>query len=135
MNEEEATETKADEPPRAEDVPRDNPPSKKEVQGKPAQKVRHKKINSRKKVGKQACTIIVTVPTKSEEIKDVGATAKRRRGRPKKTPGTNPSDPRKGSVLDPGKGVCADPRGGDTTLGAGGPGPPMGHYGTNAELY
>jgi hypothetical protein len=135
VNEEEATETKADEPPRAEDVPRDNPPSKKEVQGKPAQKVRHKKINSRKKVGKQACTIIVTVPTKSEEIKDVGATAKRRRGRPKKTPGTNPSDPRKGSVLDPGKGVCADPRGGDTTLGAGGPGPPMGHYGTNAELY
>jgi hypothetical protein len=30
---------------------------------------------------------------------------------------------RKLSVLDPGKGVCADPRGGDATLGAGGPGP------------
>ncbi len=29
-------------------------------------------------------------------------------------------------VLDPGKGVCADPRGRDATLGAGGPGPPMG---------
>ncbi len=29
-------------------------------------------------------------------------------------------------VLDPGKGVCADPRGGGATLGAGGPGPPMG---------
>jgi hypothetical protein len=29
-------------------------------------------------------------------------------------------------VLDPGKGVCADPRGGDATLGVGGPGPPMG---------
>ncbi len=30
------------------------------------------------------------------------------------------------SVLDPGKGICADPRRGDATLGAGGPGPPMG---------
>jgi hypothetical protein len=30
-------------------------------------------------------------------------------------------------VLDPGKGVCADPRRGDTTLGVGGPGPPMGN--------
>jgi hypothetical protein len=29
-------------------------------------------------------------------------------------------------VLDPGKGVCADPRGRDATLGEGGPGPPMG---------
>ncbi len=29
-------------------------------------------------------------------------------------------------VLDPGKGVCADPRGGDATLGVGGPGPPKG---------
>ncbi len=29
-------------------------------------------------------------------------------------------------VLDPGKGVCADPRGGDATLGEGGPGHPMG---------
>ncbi len=32
----------------------------------------------------------------------------------------------KGTVLDPGKGVSADPRGGDATLGVGGPGPPMG---------
>jgi hypothetical protein len=31
-----------------------------------------------------------------------------------------------GSVLDPGKGVCADPVGRDATLGAGGPGPPVG---------
>ncbi len=30
------------------------------------------------------------------------------------------------SVLDPGKRVCADPRGGDATLGAGDPGPPIG---------
>jgi hypothetical protein len=29
------------------------------------------------------------------------------------------------TVLDPGKGVCVDPRGVDATLGAGGPGPPM----------
>jgi hypothetical protein len=37
-----------------------------------------------------------------------------------------PPDPRKGSVLDPGKGVCADPVGRDATLGVGGPGPPVG---------
>ncbi len=55
------------------------------------------------------------------------ATAKRKRGRPKKTQGTNSSDPHKGSVLDPGKGVCADPRRGDAILGVGGPGPPMGN--------
>jgi hypothetical protein len=30
------------------------------------------------------------------------------------------------SVLDPGKGVCADPVGRDATLGVGGPGPPAG---------
>jgi hypothetical protein len=33
----------------------------------------------------------------------------RKRGRPRKTPGTDLPDPRKGSVPDPGKGVCADP--------------------------
>ncbi len=32
----------------------------------------------------------------------------------------------RGPVVDPGEGVCADPRRGDTTLGVGGPGPPMG---------
>jgi hypothetical protein len=31
-----------------------------------------------------------------------------------------------GPVLDPGKGVCADPRRGDAILGVGGPRPPMG---------
>ncbi len=30
------------------------------------------------------------------------------------------------TVLDPGKGVCADPVGRDATLGVGGPGPPVG---------
>ncbi len=30
------------------------------------------------------------------------------------------------AVLDPGKGVCADPRRGDAILGVGGPGPPKG---------
>jgi hypothetical protein len=29
-------------------------------------------------------------------------------------------------VLDPERGVCADPVGGDATLGVGGPGPPVG---------
>jgi hypothetical protein len=32
-------------------------------------------------------------------------------------------DPRKGSVLDSGKGVCADPVNGGAILGKGGPGP------------
>ncbi len=32
---------------------------------------------------------------------------------------------RAASVLDPEKGVCADPVGGDATLGVGGPGPPV----------
>ncbi len=33
---------------------------------------------------------------------------------------------KKRPVLDPGKGVCANPRRGDATLGVGGPRPPMG---------
>ncbi len=32
----------------------------------------------------------------------------------------------RGLALDPGKGVCVDPVGRDATLGAGGPGPPVG---------
>jgi hypothetical protein len=55
----------------------------------------------------------------------VGA-AKRRRGRQRKAPGTEPPDPRKGSVLDPKKGVSADPVGRDAILGVEGPGPPVG---------
>jgi hypothetical protein len=123
VNKAEAEETKSDEPSQAEDISKDNPQGKREVKGKPAQKVKHKKINSRKKIGKQACTIIIAVPRENEEIKDIGVTARRKRGRPRKTPGTNPLDLRKGSVLDPGKGVCSDPRGWDATLGARGPGP------------
>ncbi len=56
---------------------------------------------------------------------DVGA-AKRRRGRHRKAPGTEPPDPRKGSVLDPKKGVCTDPVGRYAILGVEGPGPPVG---------
>jgi hypothetical protein len=122
----EAEETKSNNPSQAEGIPEDNPQGKREIKGKPAQKIKHKKINSRKKLGKQTRTIVVTVPREKEEIKDIGVTAKRKRGRPRKALGTEPPDPRKGSVLDPGKGVCADPRGRDATLGEGGPGPPVG---------
>jgi hypothetical protein len=47
----------------------------------------------------------------------------KKRGRPRKIPGTDPPDPRKGSVLDPGKGVCADPVNGGAILGKWGPEP------------
>ncbi len=126
VDEKEAQETKANEPLQAGDITKDNPSSKKEVKEKPVQKIKHKKIKPRKKARKQTRTIVVTVPAKSEEIKDVRATAKRKRGRPKKIQGTDSSDPRKGSVLDPWKGVCVDPTRGDAILGVGGPGPPMG---------
>ncbi len=109
-------------PPQAKDIPEDKPQSKIEAKEKPTQKVKHKEINSRKKLGRQTRTIVVVVPKEEEEIKDVGAT-RRRRGRPRKAPGIGPPDQRKGSVLDPGKGVCADPVGRDATLGVGGPGP------------
>jgi hypothetical protein len=89
----EAEETKSDEPSQAEDVPKGNPQGKKEVKGKPIQKVKHNKIYTRKKTGKQALTIIIAVPRENEEIKDRGATARRKRGRPRKTPGTTPLDP------------------------------------------
>jgi hypothetical protein len=126
VNKTEAEETKSNRPSQAENVKKDDLQGKKEVKGEPTQKVKHKKINSRKKTGKQARTMIIAVPREDEEIKDIGATARQKRGRPRKSPETRPLDPRKGSVLDPGKGVCADPRGGDATLGVGGPGPPMG---------
>jgi hypothetical protein len=88
--------------------------------------VKYKKVISRKKAGKQARTITVSVPKEEEEIMDVGMRPKKR-GRPKKTPGTDPPDPRKGSVLDPGKGVCADPVKGGAILGKGGPDPQGGN--------
>jgi hypothetical protein len=82
--------------------------------------VRYKKVISRKKAGKQARTIIVSVPKEEEEMVDVGARP-RKRGRPRKAPGMDPPDPRKGSVSDPDEGVCADPVNGGAILGRGGP--------------
>jgi hypothetical protein len=77
------------------------------------------------KAGEQTRAIVVTVPKEEEEIVDVRA-VKRKRGRPRKTPGTEPLDPRKGSVLDPGEGVCADPVERAAILEVKGPGPPAG---------
>ncbi len=81
-----------------------------------------KKVISRKKAGKQARTIIVTMPKEEAEIMDVGARPKKR-GRPRKAPSVDPPDPHRGSVLDPGKGVCADPVNGGAILEKGGPDP------------
>jgi hypothetical protein len=81
---------------------------KKKVQGKRVPTGKYKKVNSQKKPEKQTRAIAVTVPNKKEEIVSPVA-EKRKRGRPRKTPGTEPLDPRKGSVPDPGKGVCANP--------------------------
>ncbi len=78
--------------------------------------VKYKKVISRKKAGKQARTIVVTMPKEEAEIADVGARPKKR-GRPRKTPNVDPLDPHKGSVLDPEKGVCADPVDRDAILG------------------
>ncbi len=64
----------------------------------------------------------MTMPKEEAEIVDVGVRPKKR-GRPRKTPGMDPPDPRKGSVLDPGKGVCADPVNASAILGKGGPDP------------
>jgi hypothetical protein len=113
------------EPPQAGDTPENNPQVKRGAKERLTQKVKHKKVNSRRKLGKQTRTIIVAVPKEEEEIKDIGV-AKRRRGKPRKTPETGPPGPRKGSVLDPEKGVCADPVGRDATLGVGGLEPPVG---------
>ncbi len=90
--------------------------------GRPKMAVKYKKVISRKKAGKQARTIVVSVPKEEEEMVDVGARLKKR-GRPRKVPCVDPLDPRKGSVVDPGKGVCADPVNGGAILGKGGTGP------------
>jgi hypothetical protein len=97
-----------------------------EKQEKPKVAVKYKKVISRKKAGEQARTIIVLVPEEEEEMVDVGMKQKKR-GRPRKTPGTDPSDPRKGSVPDPGKGVCTDPVNGGAILRKGGPDPQGGN--------
>jgi hypothetical protein len=79
-------------------------------------------VISRKKAGKQARTIIVTMPKEEAEMVDIGVRPKRR-GRPRKTPNVDPPDPHKGSALYPGKGVCADPVNEGAILGRGGPSP------------
>ncbi len=85
-----------------------------------------KKVTSRKKAGKQTRTIIVSVPRGEEEMVNV-RTRPKKRGRPKKAPNVDPLDPRKGSVADPGKGVCADPVNRDAILGKGGTSPKGGN--------
>ncbi len=87
---------------------------------RPGATVKYKKVISRKKAGKQARTIVVSVPKEEEEMVDVGVRPKKR-GRPRKALSVDPPDPRKGSVLDPGEGVCADPVNGGAILGKGGP--------------
>jgi hypothetical protein len=67
-------------------------------EGKPNKKVRYKKIQPRKKAIRQIRPIIVPVPAEDEEIRDVGATARRKRGRPRKPKRANSPDPHKGSV-------------------------------------
>ncbi len=84
--------------------------------------IKFRKVISRKKAGKQARTIIVTLPKEEAEMVDIGARPKKR-GRPRKNPNVDPLDPHKGSVLYPGKGVCADPVNGGAILGKGGPNP------------
>jgi hypothetical protein len=84
--------------------------------------IKCKKVISRKKAGKQARTIIVTMPKEEAEMVDIGARPKKR-GRPRKTPNVVLPDPHKGSVSDHGKGVCADPVNGGAILGKGGPDP------------
>ncbi len=84
---------------------------------KPA--IKFKRVISRKKAGKQARTIVVTMPKEEAEMVDLGARPKKR-GRPRKTPNVDPPDPHKGSVLDPKKGVCADPVDGSPFWGEGG---------------
>ncbi len=84
--------------------------------------IKLKKVISRKKAGKQARTIVVTMLKEEAEMVDIGARPKKR-GRPRKTPNVDPPDPHKGSVLDPEKGVCAYPVDGGAILGRGGPDP------------
>jgi hypothetical protein len=104
------------------------PQPTKEKQKEPKVAVKYKKVIYRKKAGERARTIIVSLPKEEEEIVDVGVRRKKR-GRPKKTPETDPPDPCKGSVPDPSKGVCADPVNGAAILGKEGPDPQGGNKG------
>jgi hypothetical protein len=69
------------------------PQPKGKVQGKPTLAIKCKKVSSLKKAGEQTRTIVVTVPMEEEEMVDVRA-VKRKRGRPRKVPGTEPLDQR-----------------------------------------
>ncbi len=101
------------------------PRPKERAQKRPTLVVKCKKISSRKKAGEPTRTIIIKVPQGEEEMVDVRA-VKRKRGRPKKAPGTEPLDLRKGSAPNPGEGVCADPVDRDAILEVKGRGPPSG---------
>ncbi len=81
--------------------------------------LRLRKVISRKKAGKQTRAIIVTTPKEEAEIVDLKARPKKR-GRPRKSPDVDPLGPHKGNVLDPEKGVCADPVDEGAILGKGG---------------
>ncbi len=115
---EEAGATEAEKGPPQEGPQETTPQPAKERQKEPKAVVKYKKVISRKKAGKQARTIIVSVPKEKEEMVDVGVRPKKR-GRLRKVPGMDPPDPRKGSVPDPDKGVCADPVNGGAILGKG----------------
>ncbi len=99
-------------------VPRPTP----NEEGKTGPTIKLKKVISRKKAGKQARTIVVTMPKEEAEMVDLGARPKKR-GRPRKTPNVDPPDPHQGSVLDPKKGVCVGPVDEGAILGRGGPDP------------
>jgi hypothetical protein len=101
------------------------PRPKEGAQKRPTLAVKCKKVSPRKNAGEPTRTIIVTEPQGEEEMVDVRA-VKRKRGRPKKAPVIKPLDLRKGSVLNPGEGVCADPMSRDAILEAKGLGPPSG---------
>ncbi len=84
--------------------------------------IEFRKVIPKKKAGEKAKSIVVTVPREEAEMVDIGARPKKR-GRPRKDPIVDPPDPHKGSVLYPGKGVCADPVNGSAILGEGEPNP------------
>jgi hypothetical protein len=98
--------------------------STKEPKRRPDQEAKHKETGPQRGARRQAQAVIITAPEGKEEIKDMGAAVKWRRGRPRKPKETNSPDPHKGSVPNYGEEVCVDPGKRDTTLGAGGPGPP-----------
>ncbi len=65
----------------------------------------------------------MATPKEEAEVVDITAGPKKT-GRPRKNPIVDPPDPRKGSVLYPEEGVCADPVDKGAILGEGGGKPP-----------